>query len=266
MADAPAGRRDFAGLPSGPAIVLVAPQMPENIGSAARAMLNFGLTDLRLVRPEKRFPHPRAEALASGASFVLERARVFDSTEAAVGDLHRLYAATAREREMLKPVQGPRQAVAEIGAALRTGERCGILFGSERVGLLNEDVVLAEKIVTIPVNPGFSSLNLAQAVAVLAYEWWCFLAGPPAERFSFGRTRPATREEVFGLFEHLERELDEAGYFAKVPDKREAMLTNIRNSLQRGPLLDQDVRTLRGIVKQLAGKRIPGSKRRRQDG
>jgi len=243
-----------------PAVILVDPQLPENIGATARAMLNFGLTDLRLVRPHKAFPNPRATALASGADRVLDAARVFDTTAAAVADLHRLYATTARNRDMLKPIVTPAAAAEDAVAAAGRGERVGILFGGERVGLLTEDVVLAEAILSIPANPDYSSLNLAQAVLIVAYEWRQRALAPAARRFDMGRTRPATREEVHGLFDHLTRELDESGYFDRNLDKRQAMLDNIRNSLQRGPLLDQDVRTLRGVIKQLAGKRIPGSK------
>lgn len=253
--------RGAGGLPAGPVVILVEPQMPENIGSAARAMFNFGLVELRLVRPHRKFPHPKADALASGATAVLERTQVFDTTTAAVADLHRLYAATARDREMLKPIVTPRQAAGELREAIAGGQRAGILFGGERVGLHNDDVVLAEKIITVPVNPTFYSLNLAQAVGVMAYEWWTLVADAPAVRFDTGRTRAANREELQGLFDHLERELEEAGYFARIADKRLALMNNIKNSLQRGPLLEQDVRTLRGIIKQLAGKRIPGSKK-----
>lgn len=244
-----------------PAIILIEPQLPENIGSVARAMLNFGLSDLRLVRPQPRWPHPQAKALASGADEILDHARIESRTEDAVGDLHRLYATTARRRDMLKPVVTLRQGVAELTAAALRGERVGVLFGAERMGLQNEDIVRAEKIVTVPLNPEFSSLNLAQAVALFSYEWFIADDITPQEKFDLGRTRLANRAELEGLFDQLERELTEAGYFEKIPDKQEALMSNIKNSLQRGPLLEQDVRTLRGIIKQLAGRRVIGSKK-----
>ena len=243
-------------------VVLVEPQLGENIGAAARAMLNFGVTELRLVRPHQPWPNKRAKALGSGADQVLDNAQVFATTAEAVGDLTRLYATTARHREMLKPVATPRHAAAEMRGFVAAGERVGILFGGERVGLQRDDVVLAHTIVTVPTNPRFYSLNLAQAVLLLSYEY--AMAGeaePAREVFDMGRTRPANRGELIGLFEHLEAELDEAGFFANIKEKREAILHNIRNSLQRGPLLEQDVRTLRGVIKAIAGKRIPGSRR-----
>ncbi|WP_119421219.1 RNA methyltransferase [Desertibaculum subflavum] len=243
-------------------VVLVEPQMGENIGAAARAMLNFGITELRLVKPHQPWPNKRAKALGSGADQVLDGAQVFDSTAAAVADLTRLYATTARHREMLKPVATPRQAAIEARRFVAAGERVGLMFGGERVGLERDDVVLAHTIVTIPTNPRFYSLNLAQAVLLLAYEY--AMAGeaePARERFDTGRTRPANRGELIGLFEHLETELDEAGFFDNIKEKRAAILHNIRNSLQRGALLEQDVRTLRGVIKAIAGKRIPGSRR-----
>lgn len=246
-------------------IVLVEPQLGENIGAAARAMLNFGLTELRLVRPHQPWPNPRAKALGSGADVVLDNALVFESTAEAIGDLTRVYATTARHREMLKPVATPRHAAREIHDFVQGGERVGILFGGERVGLSRDDVVLAHTIITIDTNPQFYSLNLAQAVLLLVYEYaMAGQAEPAREVFDMGRTRPANRAELIGLFEHLEAELDEAGFFANIPDKREAILHNLRNSFQRGPLLEQDVRTLRGVIKAIAGKRIPGSRRARQ--
>ena len=244
-------------------VVLVEPQLGENIGAAARAMLNFGVTELRLVRPHQPWPNKRAKALGSGADQVLDDAKVFASTAEAVGDLTRLYATTARHREMLKPVATPRHAATEMRGLVAAGERVGILFGGERVGLQRDDVVLAHTIVTIPTNPKFYSLNLAQAVLLISYEYaMAGEAAPAREVFDTGRTRPANRSELIGLFEHLEAELDEAGFFANIQEKREAILHNIRNSLQRGPLLEQDVRTLRGVIKAIAGKRIPGSRRK----
>lgn len=244
-----------------PVVILIEPQMPENIGATARAMLNFGLTELRLVRPEKKWPHQRAYDLASGADIVLDQAQLMPTTEVAVADLHRLYATTARNRDMLKPVLTPRAAAQDMREAVSQGQRVGILFGGERAGLVNEDIVLAEKLIAIPTNPDFASLNLAQAVLLIAHEWFQAGAVAPPMHFDMGRTRMATREELNGLFEHLERELNDSGYFDLIESKRPAMIANIRNSLQRGPLLEQDISTLRGIIKHLAGKRIPGSKR-----
>ncbi|HYM31405.1 MAG TPA: RNA methyltransferase [Candidatus Cybelea sp.] len=247
----------------GPTIVLVEPQLGENIGAVARAMLNFGLTDLRLVKPRHNWLNERTRAMASRADQVLDAARVFGSTREAIADLHRVYATTARRRDMLKPVATARQAAADMRKSVAAGERVGLLFGGERVGLYNDDIVLAEGIVTVPVNPAFASLNLGQAVLLLAYEW--FQAGDtsPAVQFDMGDTRIATRAELLGLFDHLEGELEAAGYFQNIPDKRVALMNNIRNSLQRGPLLEQDVRTLRGIIKMLAGRKVPGSRRRK---
>lgn len=245
-------------------IVLVEPQIGENIGAVARAMLNFGVTELRLVRPKQAWPNPRAQAMASGADAVLEGARLFDTTEEAVADLHRLYATTARRRDYLKPVATPRHAAAEMRGFVTGGDRVGILFGGERAGLLNEDVVLAHTLITVPTNREFFSLNLGQAALLVLYEYGMSAEDiPQGERFEMGGTRPATRAELYGLFDQLEAELDEAGFFDNIQTKRESIVQNIRNSFQRGALLEQDVRTLRGVIKAIAGKRVPGSRRKK---
>ncbi len=234
-----------------PAVILVKPQLGENIGMVARAMLNCGLTDLRLVAPRDGWPNPAAEKSASGATVVLDRARVFETTADAVADLNRLYATTARSRDMTKAVVTPRRAALEIREAAAAGQHAGLLFGPEAKGLHNDDVALADTIVTAPLNPGFSSLNLAQAVLLLGYEW--FQAGvetPDLEVTLPKGTRPATKKELLLLFEHLERELDACG-FLHVREKRPVMVRNLRNMLQRAGLTEQEVRTLRGVITSL---------------
>ncbi|MGH7091855.1 MAG: RNA methyltransferase, partial [Stellaceae bacterium] len=161
-----------ARLSGGPAIVLVEPQLGENIGTAARAMYNCGLTDLRLVRPRDGWPNAKAQAAASGADPVLDRARLYDSVEAAIAELTRVYATTARDRYMVKRMLTPRAAATELRDFAAQGEACGILFGPERTGLLNVHVAAADTVVTVPLNPAFSSLNLAQAVLIVGYEWF----------------------------------------------------------------------------------------------
>ena len=242
----------------GPAIVLVEPQMGENIGAAARAMLNFGLTDMRLVKPRDSWPNEKARAPASRADVVIDGARVYRRTADAVAGLHHVYATTARPRDMLKPVLTPRAAMEAARRHVTTGESCGILFGREKSGLHNEDVAVSEAIVAVPVNPAFASLNLAQAVLILGYEW--FLAGDdtPDHDFPHGATRRANHGELMGLFDHLERELDASG-FLHPPEKRPAMVRNIRNVFSRAGLMEQEVRTLRGIVSTLARPRNRGN-------
>ncbi len=159
-------------LSGGPAIILVAPQLGENIGTAARAMFNCGLTDLRLVRPRDGWPSKKAQAAASGADLVLDKAHLFETVEDAIAGLTRVYATTARDRYMVKRVLTPRAAAAEIRALMAAGEACGILFGPERTGLLNEHIALADTVLNVPLNPAFSSLNLAQAVLLVGYEWF----------------------------------------------------------------------------------------------
>ncbi len=240
-----------------PAIILVEPQMGENIGAAARVMHNFGLTDLRIVNPRDGWPNQKAIAMASGATAVIDFVRVFDTTEEAVGDLQGVFAATARRREMAKPVVSPREAIATMRED-KQDRKFGILFGRERSGLTNEDVVLADTVLTVPLNPAFQSLNLAQAVAVMAYE--CFTAPPPgAQPVPETGERPATKEELIGMLDQLENSLDEAGYFAPVPEKKPSMVRNLRNIFQRAELLEQDVRTLRGIIKALARRTQRGT-------
>jgi len=235
---------------SGPAIILVGPQMGENIGAVARAMANFGLDDLRLVAPRDGWPNPAALAMAAGADAVLEAARVYRATDDAIGDLHHIYATTARGRDMLKPVVPPAQAAGDMRAAAAAGRQVGVLFGPERSGLNNDDVCLAGTVISIPVNPAFASLNLAQAVLLVAYEWFTgqARAAPP----DFGP--PASAGELVGLFEHLEGALAAAGFFYP-PEKRPAMVRNLRNMWQRAGLLEQDVRTLRGVIRALAGQK-----------
>jgi tRNA/rRNA methyltransferase len=238
----------------GPAVVLVDPQLGENIGAAARAMLNCGLTDLRLVRPRDGWPNDKAAASASGADSVIEGARLFDTTADAIADLRRVYAATARQRDMVQPVTTPRQAAGEMRDAMARDERCGVLFGPERSGLVNDDVALADTMLAVPLNPAYASLNLAQAVLLVGYEWYQAVDTTPGRFLAAGDDAPAAKAELIGLFEHLERELDACG-FLRNEEMRPTIVRNIRNLFQRAGLIDQEVRTLRGIITCLTERR-----------
>ncbi len=237
-----------------PAIVLVEPQLGDNVGAAARAMLNCGLTDLRVVRPRDGWPSSGARAMASGAGAVLDGARLCDNLGEAVADLQVVFATTGRRRDMVKHELTPSEAAAQMRRAGAAGERCGVLFGRERIGLTNDEVVLANAIVSVPLNPAFRSLNLAQAVLLIAWEWLRVAdLTPPRQRIEAGYRR-ATREEIQIFFDHLEEALDAAGYF-KVEAMRPANVRTIRNLFTRAELTDQEVRTLHGIVTALVGRR-----------
>ncbi len=236
--------------PLAPVVVLVDPQLGENIGACARAMMNFNLSELRLVRPRGDWPNHKAINTASGAESILHAAKVFTTTAEATADLNRLYATTARGRDMVKPCLTPKEAAAEIRDAAAREVRCGLLFGRERSGLDNEDVVLSDAIVTVPANPVHASLNLAQAVLLIGYEWFQIAADAESVRRTRKGAVPATREELASLFDHLERELDQAGFLRPV-EKRPRMVRNIRNIFSRASLTDQEVRTLRGIIVSL---------------
>ncbi|MBF0247394.1 MAG: RNA methyltransferase [Alphaproteobacteria bacterium] len=242
----------------GPAVVLVEPQMGENIGMVARAMLNCALTDLRLVAPRDGWPNDKAYKTASGADAVLDGARVYATTAEAVADLTHVYATTARARDMTKDVLTPRGAAAEMRALATEGGQSGILFGKEAVGLHNDDIALADSILMVPLNPGFTSLNLAQAVLLAGYEWFQAAVDRPGEVQEVRLdTRRATKEELVGLFEHLERELDDCG-FLSVAAKRPTMVRNLRNMFQRARMTEQEVRTFRGVIAGLVRKRTGG--------
>jgi tRNA/rRNA methyltransferase len=245
-----------------PAIVLVKPQLGENIGFAARAMANFGLCDLRLVAPRDGWPTDKAHAAAAGAAFLVERARVYPTVEAAIGELNFVIATTARPREMVKAVLSPESAASDLKHRAQTGERTGVLFGPEKSGLDNDTIALADAIVTAPVSPEFASLSLPQAVLLFGYEWLKATSaalqlgritkfdGPVQEGITFPDTRPASRAELFALFEHLETELDRAGFLYPT-EKRPSMVRAIRNMFHRMGATEQDVRTWRGIVAAL---------------
>lgn len=254
--------RDVGGTAgSVPAVILVNPQMGENIGSAARSMLNFGLTDLRLVAPRDGWPNAAAETLAAGALSVLDAARLFDSTEEAVADLNYVLAATARRRDIELPVEG----VDGVGSRLRamevSGTRTGILFGPEKSGLTNADVALSDAILTYPVNPAFQSLNLAQAVNVFAFLYAAGQGVP--DTFENSLSDVAPREDLVRLFDHLETELEDAGFFYPT-SKKELMRHNIRAPLARARMSEQEVRTFRGIVKALSKGRGHHIERKRK--
>jgi len=238
-----------------PSIILVTPQLGQNVGTAARAMANFGLTDLRIVAPRDGWPNEWAIKAASGADWVLEKARLFDTVADAVADIHFLVATTARLREMLKPVLTPEAAAREMRTRTAQGLRCGVLFGPERSGLENDDVTLAQAVLRIPVDPRFTSINLAQAVLLTGYEWFKAADVTPPEMLDPGNTWPASNAELVALFEHLERELDTAGFLFP-PEKRPAMVRNLRNIFMRAGLMEQDVRALRGVVTSLATARV----------
>ena len=234
----------------GPAIVLVEPQLGENIGACARAMLNAGLGDLRLVRPRDGWPNPGAVAMASGAVSVLDNARVFETTAEAVSGLSLLLATTARPRDMIKDVLTPRAAAGRLRAHIAGGHGAGVLFGPERAGLVNEDVVLADAVIQVPLNPAFSSLNLAQAVLLIGYEWWQAGDGT-APAYQAGSGEPATVEAREYFFGRLEAELEASGFLFP-PHLAPTIKRNIRNLFNRAGLTDQDVRTLHGVIGALS--------------
>lgn len=248
-----------------PAIVLVAPQLGENIGAVARAMWNCGLRDLRLVEPRDGWPNESARATASGADPVLEAVRVFPTVEEAIGDCRFVYATSARRRDMAKITDGPRRAAREIRERERRGERTGVLFGRERIGLTNDEVALADRLLLAPLNPEFTSLNLAQAVLLLVWEWWAAgldedAEAPTAEdsRLEVRDSRPATRDELIGFFDHLERELERTGFF-RVEEMKPIMIRNLRNVFLRAAPTEQEIRTLHGVVSRLADRRGRGA-------
>ena len=238
---------------AGPAVILVQPQMAENIGMVARAMLNCALTDLRLVRPRPRWPHPRALAAASGADQVIDKARIFASVEEACADLNFVFAATVRPREIAMRVATPERAAAEMRGHMAQGlGRPGILFGREATGLENDEIVLADAIVTVPTNPAYGSLNLAQAVFAVGHAWYrAGLEVEPSHLRLGARARPATKDELYRFFAHIEAELD-AGQFLRIKHKRPIMVRNLRAMFQRAGMTEQEVRTLRGVIVALA--------------
>jgi tRNA/rRNA methyltransferase len=256
-----------------PSVILMEPQLADNIGMVARACANFGLDDLRLVNPRDGWPNEKARIAASGANYVIDDARPFAHLDESLADLNWVGATTARQRDLRKPVLTPEQAIAEVRTRIARGERCGILFGRERNGLETSEVANADALIMIPVNSRFASLNLAQAVLLIGYEWMRSDAGrslgrvttyekPLSEGMNMGRDRPATKEELIGLFEHLERELELNGFFN--PAHRKAVVAqNLRTLLTRMNATEQEVRTLRGIVATLAqgkGKARKGRK------
>ena len=250
--------RDFGPTPS---VVLVNPQLGENIGMAARAMANFSLMDLLLVDPREGWDREKAESAASGAVETVKTARIEPVLAEALKPYHYVYATTARPRGMTKDVMTPEQASADMHKRIAQGEKIAILFGRERYGLTNEEVSLADMIITAPVNPAYASLNIAQAVLLVGYEWFkplaktlgmetqelAALSGPGLH---MPGTKPATKDELFGFFEHIENELEIAGFY-KTDDKRPHMIRNMRNMFARAQLSEQEVRSLRGIVSSL---------------
>ncbi|MGH6890512.1 MAG: RNA methyltransferase [Rhizomicrobium sp.] len=243
---------------SPPAIILSHPQLGENIGAAARAMANFGLSDLRLVAPRAGWPNQKAVAMAAGAAKLVETARLFESVAAALADLHRVYATTARDRGIAREVLTPPEAATRLRAAAARGERTGILFGNERAGLDNEEISLCDSVITIP-TAEFASINLAQAVLIASYEWLRAGDATPGSRLEHAPLqRKPTRDELLGLFEHLERELLASG-FLYPPDKVGGMRRAIRATLHRARLTYQETQTLRGMIVALTkGKHRAG--------
>jgi tRNA/rRNA methyltransferase len=238
---------------AGPIIVLVRPQLGQNIGKAARAMLNFGLTELRLVAPRDGWPNPDAGPAASGADIVLERAAMFDTVEEAIGDCAIVFASTVRRRDLVKPVVGPEQMAREIHAS---AGRAAILFGPERSGLESDDVALATKIVTVPINPQFGSLNLAQAVILLAYEW--SRGGALAQPTVKDMEPPAPQEELEGLIGHLDADLHAAGYFHP-PERTQVTRHMIRTIMSKPGWSSREVKAVRGMIRTLGRPRPRGS-------
>ncbi len=244
-----AGARQAAG--KAPAIILVEPQLGENIGMVARAMANFGLSELRLVNPRDGWPNEKARAAASRADHVIDGVVLHDSLASALSDLNFVYATTARERDGFKQVRGPVEAGRVLRARTKAGERTGIMFGRERFGLYNEEVALADEIVTFPINPDYASLNIAQAVLLMSYEWMkSGLENETDTAFAAPPVQPAEKRSLHGMLDHLEAALDARGYF-RPATKKPKMLDNMRAVLTRPGFGEAEIKVLRGIISSL---------------
>lgn len=252
---------DLKPIDPSPVVILVRPQLAENIGSVARAMGNGGLFHLRLVAPRDGWPQERAMRTASGAHRILEAAQVFASVAEAVADLHRVFATCPRPRHIVKPLLSARGAAVELRAMGDRGLRMGILFGPERAGLDNDDMAHADSLIRYALNPDFMSLNLAQAVMVMAHEWWMAADETTPRRLLTHKTRIATKGELENFLSHLIAECDASGFLRNAP-KRPGMVRNIRHFFQRGEVTEQELRTLHGIITELAhGRRDRVSER-----
>ncbi len=241
----------------GPVVILVEPQLGENIGSAARAMANFGLGQLRLVKPRQPWPNPQAKKMASGADRILDQAVLFDDLEAAIADCSFVLATTARAHDQAKPVVDAGEAVRLCAPRVAAAERVAILFGRERTGLENHEVALADRIVTLPVNPAFASLNLAQAVVIVAYEWFKLATAGALPFATPDKSPPATKQQLHTFFTAVEHELEKVEFF-RPPDKRDTMQINLRNIFTRMAPTQQDIRTLHGVITSIAeGRKGP---------
>jgi tRNA/rRNA methyltransferase len=251
-----------------PAIILSHTQMGENVGAAARAMKNFGLTELRLIAPKMEWPNDRAQILASGAGDILEGAQIHVDARAALADCQLVFATTARGRDVTREILTPQAATQRLRAASDTGLKTAILFGGERAGLDNDEISLCDALITIPTAPlpqikdseiKAGSLNLGQAVLLLGYEWLKSADATPASRLRERGAAPAARQELVDLFEHLERELDAGGFFFP-PAKKGAMVRNIRAMIVRSGLTDQQARTIRGMIVALVRNKYRGNR------
>jgi len=241
----------------GPIVILVEPQLGDNIGTTARAMANFGLSQLRLIKPRDGWPNPRAYVAASGADRILDEAVLYDTLEAAIADCTYVLATTARAHDQAKPVLGPEEAARVMAQRVAAGEAVGVVFGRERYGLENTEVALTDAIVTYPVNPAFASLNLAQAVLVIAYEWFKLVTGGALPFAMPQKSDPATKEQLLAFFENVERELDRVEFF-RPAEKHETMMINLRNIFHRMQPTRQDIQTLSGVILSIAeGRKGP---------
>lgn len=241
-----------------PIIILVKPQLGENIGTAARAMHNGALNQMRLVSPKAGWPNPKAIKPAAGGTSVLNQATVHSSVEDAIKDLNFVFATTARRRDMTQSVFTPRKAAELCHEYIAKGNQVGVLFGPERTGLNNDDLSRVDALINVPLNPDYTSLNLAQAVLLIAYEWFQAKEKTPEESLDTSGQDFASKKEVMEFFDHLEGELDRGG-FLRVEHMRPNMIRNIRNIFQRRPLTSQEVRTLRGIISNLVDPYHPRS-------
>ncbi len=241
---------------SRPVIILVHPQLVENIGMTARAMANCALPELRIVAPRDPWPlgtvhQQRMEAAASGADDILKSARLFDTVQEAIADLNYVYATTSRSHDMVNKIMTPRAAIPDMKEHIDGGQKVGVMFGPERMGLINDYIVLANAKITIPLNPEFMSLNLAQTVLLIGYEWYQANDGTPPAQIDMGKSRPATREEYLNFYHRLETLLDETSFFS-TPEMKPTMARSLQNMLQRAEMTEQEIRTWHGVIKALS--------------